>query len=511
MSLAKIGETIDDPGFQKGETPDIFKNAANPDFQNYLAITDEMVQYGVQDCRVLWRGMQEFWCVVKELGYHGTSWPLTIGTLGFQMMADHIAKSDDMQPKIVKKIKNSWKYRAVVNDPWADDVCRLALVGGRTQVFNNLPQDCRVVKIDARSHYPSAELGGSIQVGSAELPRTWPNTTSYTRIRPGNLGDDFTDQDGAVHVSWKRPASDKLGIIAGMNEDGLLDWTLQEGVRWITIPQYRYAAELGYELKVIPWIGIEESDGVAVDQELVAILTASLDYCPFRAVKGWFDYRKELKARGDPKQILVKLLMNAGSYGKWVQQQDQQLICSEQDFVHNYSEDWSFDLVHGVFGYASKQLKVRAKNTAHLIGCYITDYARMSLAEMGKLLGVQYLLYTDTDSWAFIDSGVDLEDHIGKELGQWAIEQIIDFWLSVSPKQYKYHAIEEDGVACDSWRIKVKGCSLGKLSQEEIASFDLLGIASYERVVGVRESWRNGSKAGTWIDQEKDIGGRLRE
>jgi hypothetical protein len=49
-----------------------------------MAITDEMMSYAVQDCRVLWRGLQEFWILVKEMGYHGKAFPLTIGTLGFK-------------------------------------------------------------------------------------------------------------------------------------------------------------------------------------------------------------------------------------------------------------------------------------------------------------------------------------------------------------------------------------------------------------------------------------------
>jgi hypothetical protein len=505
MGLAKIGEALADDDFTKGETPEIFKNADHPDFGNYMAITSEMVEYGVQDCRVLWRGLQEFWIVVKDLGYHGKAYPLTIGTLGFQMMADHIAKSDHMRPKIVRKIDRSWKYRAVVNDEWADTLARESLVGGRTQVFDTREHTVRTIGIDARSMYPSAQLGDEIQVGTTTLDRAWPNPTGYMRVAPGNLGADFADYEGAVHVSWKRPGSDRLGVIAQVNDDGLLDWTLDHGTRWITLAQYRYCEALGYDLEVVPWEGLDEEDEPI---ELVAVLTKALPYCPFEAVESWYEARKEMRARGDPRQILVKLLMNAGGYGKWVEQNQDQLICREQDYVHNYGDDWDFDLVQGPFGYATRQGKKRAKNSAHILGAYITDYARMSLNEMGRHIGIEYLLYTDTDSWKFLDDdSIEIEESLmGANLGQWAVEQIMDYWMAVAPKQYKFHAVEDDGEPCDRWKIKVKGCSLGRLSQDEIEAFDLNGLATFERVVGIRESWRQGGDAGTWIQVEKDIG-----
>lgn len=509
MSLASIGESFADESFKKGETPEIFKNADHPGFRDYMAITDEMIEYAVQDCRVLWMGLMEFWILVKEMGYHGKAWPLTIGTLGYQMMADHIAKSDHMKPKIVKKIKNSWKYQGVVNDPWADEVCRLALVGGRTQVFNDQELKVKTVGIDARSMYPSSQLGGSIQVDQTTIQRTWVNPTAYMRVAPGELADDFHEFEGAVHVKWIRPASDELGVIADQS-GGTLDWTARSGERWITLPQYRYAKALGYDLQVSPWIGVDQ-EGESV--ELVAVLATALKYNPFEAVGSWYQHRLELRAAGDPRQILVKLLMNAGGFGKLVEQNMDQVICRENDYVHNYNDQWEFDLVAGQFGYATKRELKRAKNSIHCLGAYITDYARMSLNEMGRMIGVKYLAYTDTDSWKYIeaDSCKIPADLLGKELGQWAIEQIMDYAHFVAPKQYKFHAIEHDGAPADYWKLKVKGCSLGRLTQEEIASFDLKGTAAYERVIGIRESWRRGSKAGTWIKVDKDIGKRFND
>tara|TARA_Y100000361_G_scaffold8434_1_gene6916 strand:+ start:1974 stop:4187 length:2214 start_codon:yes stop_codon:yes gene_type:complete len=519
MSLAGIGKSIPGSDFKKGETPQIFCDPDHPGFQDYMAIEDWMVEYAVQDCLVLWAGLQEFWVLIKQMGYHGKAYPLTIGTLGYQMIADSIAKNKEAKPKIVKKIKRSWKYQSVCNDPIADDIMRMALVGGRTQVFDTDPHTTRVVGIDARSMYPSAELGGDLEILGESLERTWPDPTNLMRVKPGDLGSDFASFEGAIHVHWKRPSSDRLGAIADTNEDGLLDWTLFEGTRWLTMAQYRYCKILGYDLDPVPFthtILADPKDPESEDQEitLVAVLSPKLNYNPFLVVESWYEKRKQMRSEGDPRQILVKLLMNAGSYGKWVERNQDQVITTEESYIHNFSDRWDFSPVAGQFGYATDQRFRRAKNAANCLGAYITDYARMSLNEMGRMIGVENLLYTDTDSWKYLDPDSEItipEPLLGSDLGQWAIEQIMDFWESVAPKQYRYHAIEDDEIPCDLWKLKIKGCSVGRLTQEEIKDFDLRGSVQFERVIGIRESWRQGHDAGTWITVDKDIGRRFSE
>jgi len=518
MSLAGIGDSIPGSDFKKGETPQIFCDPDHPGFGDYMAIEDYMVEYAVQDVLVLWAGLQEFWILIKEMGYHGKAYPLTIGTLGYQMIADSIQKNKEAKPKIVKKIRNSWKYQAVCSDPVADDIMRLALVGGRTQVFDTDPHHTRVVGIDARSMYPSAELGGDLEILGQSLERTWPDPTNLMRVKPGDLGEDFADFEGAIHVRWKRPESDLLGAIADTNEDGLLDWTLFEGTRWITMCQYRYCRILGYDLEPIPYRHTIPGDPKTGQEDeeidLVAVLSPSLGYNPFQVVETWYNKRLEMREAGDPRQILVKLLMNAGSYGKWVERNQDQVITTEEAFVHHFTDRWDFSPVAGQYGYATDQRFRRARNAANILGAYITDYARMSLNEMGRSIGVENLLYTDTDSWKFLDPDHQIEIPevlLGPDLGQWAIEQIMDFWESVAPKQYRYHAIEDDGIPCDKWKLKIKGCSVGRMSQEEIAEFDLRGSVSFERVIGIRESWRQGQAAGSWIQVDKDIGRRFND
>ena len=63
-----------------------------------------MVRYAIDDCIILWRSLVDFWILIKELGYHGKEYPLTIGTLGFQMVADDIAKREENDSKEKKKV-----------------------------------------------------------------------------------------------------------------------------------------------------------------------------------------------------------------------------------------------------------------------------------------------------------------------------------------------------------------------------------------------------------------------
>jgi len=100
MSLGALGNII---GYEKTYTPEIFTNQNHPDFKNYMKITNEMVRYAIDDCIILWRSLVDFWVLVKELGYHGKAYPLTIGTLGFQMVADDIKKREANENSKKKK------------------------------------------------------------------------------------------------------------------------------------------------------------------------------------------------------------------------------------------------------------------------------------------------------------------------------------------------------------------------------------------------------------------------
>ena len=152
LRLAAIGEAV---GYPKGSTPEKFTNSDHPDFGNVMKILDEDVLYCIQDCEVLFHGLNQFFQMAKTLGYRGDAMPLTSGTLGSQMIATANIESDH-KPKLYRKKKRSkWKYETIVNEPDLDDICRLSMYGGRTQSFKTDPHDSYWAKWDANAFYPS--------------------------------------------------------------------------------------------------------------------------------------------------------------------------------------------------------------------------------------------------------------------------------------------------------------------------------------------------------------------
>ena len=134
----------------------------------------------------------------------------------------------------------------------------------------------------------------------------------------------------------------------------------------------------------------------------------------------------------------------------------------------------------------------RSGNTIVSMGSFITAYARKDLYLAAKAVGFDNVYYCDTDSLKHSNADYgnfkDLRNLdaattatiptktysgetvpiLGVGLGQWKVEQQYDYWLSVKPKQYKYHATwDEDCGNCDKWELRIKGVSINKTFEEE--------------------------------------------
>ena len=520
-------------GYEKTKTPELFTNERHKDFKNYMAIDNEMIRYAVDDCVILWKSLLKFWCLVKGMGYHGTTAPLTIGTLGFQMIAhDNASKGRH----IVKKSR-SWKYKAVHNRVDLDIIARECLTGGMTRVFKDHPIVTPSFGIDERAAYQSIMIDPN---------NTWPDFTKLESI----IWDDNPNlesvlkYEGAVHVHWLRPDSDKIGAVATRDpKTNNLDWNKYEGTRWVTMCQARFLIDRGYTLTPIPYAYEKTRTKINDEEERVtwnevitiyAIVCPALDFNPFEVVGEWYDKRIELKNNDDPRELLVKLLMNAGSFGKWVEINFDQRLASEMEWEDHYSDEWEFKGVQEIdgemIGYVKNPIPKRASNTANLMGAYICDYARMALLRMGDLIGYEHLIYCDTDSWkiALPIEGCYIPDHLmGRELGQWAIENEMDYFHAIKPKQYKTHFISKedrttgDLIKCDIWKIRIKGVNVKgvikhlwlekydtgeptpEFSHEVLSQLCLADKMRFERLVGIRESFRRNLEAGKWMIQDK--------
>ena len=499
LTLAKIGEAVNYP---KGKTPDVFINADHPQHGDPFGVDDEAVEYCLLDCEVLWIGVNEYWKTCKALGYHGKTLALTSGTMGSQMIGHYNAEGNQ-KPKLFTKTE-SWKYGTIVNNPDLDDICRLSMVGGRTQVFDRKPQKGTIYAIDRNSMYPSEMV---------EQARRWPDFRNMNGVKvPAELTPEHLENlEGAVFVHWKRPASDRLGLLSARNEANLLDWSLLEGTRWITLPEYRFGLSVGYDFEIM----IDE------ETDYCAVICETLPYNPFTEILGsWYDERLKMKAAKDPREFVLKILLNAGGFGKFVERNQDSIITSEEAWAQMPPE-WLFCAVSDdgarTYGYASSENYKRAATTANIMGGYITAYARIHLFEIGTLIGPERLIYCDTDSWYYHAVPGEAIPQEGDGLGCWKLEKVLDFGEFTRPKQYRYRQIwDEKNGDCIKWNARVKGCSLHKAAQEAGLDFedyceqlDLGGTVTFERVVGLKESWRrDGVRAGQWIVMEKQIGNK---
>ena len=505
LPLAAIGEAV---GFPKGETPNKFKDPEDPDFGNFMSLTDDDVRYCLQDCEVLFHGLNTLFQVAKELGYRGDAMPLTSGTLGAQMIATANIESVHL-PKLYQKKKGSkWKYRTITNNPDLDDVARLSMVGGRTQAFVTDPVTQEAWGIDSNSAYASAQTNTNNPFPDF---RNMNGSKNPDEITP----EIFKDFEGCVYVHWIRPEHDLIGMFCARNSENLLDWVMPESRRWITFPEYRKALELGYALTV----------EVCPDTGYCAILCERLPYNLFECVLKWYNARLDFKKNNDPREFCVKQILCAGGFGKYVERNQNMIITTEEDWAF-MPEDWAFTSVVDdgarVYGYATQGAETetyeRADTTANLCGSYITAYARIDLYEVMTEIGHDHILYVDTDSVKHTNPEAICPKE-GSALGEWKLEQVYDYWESPRPKQYKYHQTwDEKNGNNPKWKARIKGCSLNKAAEEmgiDYEAFaeqvDLKGDITFERVVGIKEGWRGNNpdrKSGTWVKTTKSIGGK---
>jgi len=541
LPLAKLGAAC---GYPKTDTPEIFWNGDHPDFGNYMAITPDMVRYAIDDCVIVWKSLLEMWCMVKELDYHGKEMTLTIGSLAFQMNSDNIAKNGGhIVKKKERRVKGrtvqDWKYHTVVPREDLDSIMRDALTGGMVRVFTDEAFVGPSFGIDARSLYPSV---------MTHPESVWPDATQLSTVLYDHENDlSFAlKSEGAVHVHWSRPDSDKIGAVASRCPDSTnLIWTEYEGTRWITNFQARFLLDRGYTLTPVPFIYEQSKVRVCEDGEATryiqtdaiwAIRCPALKFNPFEGISKWYDKRIELKEAGDPRQMLCKLLMNT-SFGKYVELNTDQRVATEIDWEMNFP-DWEFSGVAEIqgemVGYVTDPTPKRAANTMNILGCYITDMARAELLTMADRFPVEKLAYCDTDSLKVLmplEEGMKLvpSDKMGRDLRQWAVENEHDFFQAIAPKQYKVHFISKEDsrtgelVECDAWKIRIKGVNMRgvieKMWLEEfktgrptddftyavLKDLQLHDKMKYDRVIGLRESLRRGVVAGEWTEQEKQL------
>jgi hypothetical protein len=283
-------------------------------------------------------------------------------------------------------------------------------------------------------------------------------------------------------------------------------WREAEGVSEVTVEvpdldppvlPVRYEGRLFFPVGTVrgvwthPELRAAEARGCRV-REVHASLWSDRTFSPFTSyVETLYAMRRELREKGDPRQLVVKVLLNA-LYGKFGQRSDgdlQVLMPLEDVPEADPLKGWQV-LEFGGRVFAAKPLATGQQpvyvNT--LLASYITAYARLHLLEGMEAVGGR-VAYCDTDS---LVTAVPMPT--GDGLGAWKAEAGNVFVDIIGPKLYVVYSTEGG--------LKVKAKGVPSAYQEEyLRSREVC----YPHPVGWKEAARRGLRPSEWVDVVKAL------
>jgi hypothetical protein len=285
----------------------------------------------------------------------------------------------------------AWKAQGGVNVHDTNPLSKEAYFGGRVELFKHRNESNKIAYTDINSLYPSALLN--------EFPCELI---------------EWTEKDlpafGIAKVRVKSPKRD-LGILPYRNEDGRILYPYGEFTGIWTILEIKAALQRGYKLvDTIEVWGTNESIRPYKEYMLTC-------------------YEKRLAADNEATKLFFKLLMNSfygrlgtgGVIGRTVYQTEENAedgICFGEKVLVNYQMPLS-----------------KETNWAH--AAYVTAYGRLRLLEFIEKIGVDAMIYCDTDSCIFDCSNGKIPFECSKELGQMKLEGWGTACETYAPKMYK--------------------------------------------------------------------------
>lgn len=293
-----------------------------------------------------------------------------------------------------------WKHEGGQNCYDSTELSKEAYYGGRVELFK-LQNDCpRVMWTDINSLYPSVMRGKF----------------------PGVLEDCGTDlpKYGVVKCDVVAPKMDVM-VLPYRDEIGrvLFPWGKFTGV-W-TVAELNVAVDRGYKItKIHESMGTDE---------------CMMPYGGFVMAM----YQRRLASKSPSEKLFYKLLMN-NLYGRlgtsgvisrtvWTTEKNQN---EGVPFGEKRLVEYSMPLSEET-------------NWAH--AAYITSYARLELLYAIEKVGVENMIYCDTDSTIF-DCAGDIPFPISKDLGAMKIEQMCSGCLTAWHKEER---CTNGGKPADYW------------------------------------------------------------
>ena len=423
MRLAQLGDAL---GFPKGETPEDYITG------NRREVTQEDVDYCLQDCRILVRAINDLESSVSEWidrPVEQVCLPLTTASLSYRVWSETCWPEHWGWYRNKKNGTKEWVKGASCKARFNQNA-KDSYSGGRVQVICE-PGEWQydIVSADANSMFPSVQE-------AYEFPDI--RTCRNVGATPGIL-DRFLESKR--YVSWAnvslKASTATQRFLPNRNLQGRLDWTQDTYSGWLAEPELKYAIyEADWELDEIRELNVAKAHN------------------PFRGfVRKFYDLRQEAKANKDPRSIFYKLLLNSG-YGKFAQRSSVTRLENPEQMEDVFTkEGWEdryelrfYDAVNLEMPFLVDRESLNRTPDSQWFGyaSFITSGARVELQKGINAAG-EGAKYVDTDSvYMNIDSAKDFEAAIplGTDMGEWGWEQDrpyakARFW---EPKAYSLHA-----------------------------------------------------------------------
>ena len=418
MTLSSLGDAMKMP---KGETPIDFIEG------NVRPINDLDIEYCLRDCRILVAallGLQDSYAEWNGKPAGSVKLPLTTASMAYRTFCE------TSWPKhwgYVDKKKDKYVRRGNCK-AWFNNTAQNSYFGGRVEIFSDPGQiKYDIISYDANSMFPSAQVS----------PNMYPDITKCTRIGAtfSSLQDHLYREDRVCWADVDLVAIDEDAPRMMPNrKNKRLDWKQNTYSGWLAEPELKYALENGWVV------------------EKVRHLNSAAAINPFDDFVNYFyDLRQDMKSKGDPREIFIKLLLNSG-YGRWgmrafekrIENPEEIIKAQEKpEFFERYLQRF-YDPVNLEMPYLldTKALERTPESQWFGFAAFITSHARVAQAKAIQAAR-EHVIYTDTDSVHLHTKGRrEFEKHIslGNNLGEWKLEtpKPIHSGIYYEPKAYTH-------------------------------------------------------------------------
>jgi DNA polymerase elongation subunit (family B) len=430
VSLSKIGEAL---GYPKGVTP--MKYMIGDESQG---ITQEDIDYCIQDCRILSEAIKSLEATYKEWtnSSHDLELPLTTASMAYRVWCSLYWPSNWFTIN-----KQNKKVDIAFCNNLFNDALESAYVGGRVQVIGEpMKLYPNTISLDRNSMYPSEMV-----------EQVFPDMMGATYCKPfmSNFRKLLRDPDICMWANLTlEGGKDSPPFLATTTDEGRRCWTETTFTGWICEPEIKHALDLGYQVKEIKELHYSKA------------------IRPFKEfVEFFYNLRVEMRKNNDPSQLWIKLILNA-LYGRFGMKDIAKRIDNDEEIEAIIEagklNEYHFDYYDGRRGSLPFLVAIngdkKPSSTWFGFASFTTSYARVSLNKAILAAG-DGAYYCDTDSIFFnADKLPDVleEIELGNELGQWdyEIEEPTNF-IGYEPKAYVFITDQKKKI-----KIRHKGVSL---------------------------------------------------